>query len=50
MVDESYNHMYALTKLGITVSWDGETILDPKHVIDSEGFVDLTPILENKRH
>lgn len=48
MVDESYNHMYALAKLGLSVSWDGKTILDPKQVIDADGYVDLTPILDKK--
>eukprot|EP00210_Caulerpa_lentillifera_P003281 g3132.t1 len=48
MVNESYNHMYALGKLGLRVSWDGKTIHDPNHVIDNDGFVDLTPILDKK--
>ena len=48
LVRENYNHFHALSKLGVRVAWDGKTIEGPPGVIDADGYVDLTPILDKK--
>eukprot|EP00803_Ostreobium_quekettii_P008157 evm.model.scf_3012.1 EVM.evm.TU.scf_3012.1 scf_3012:3275-11455(+) len=48
MVEHMYNHFYALTKLGVGVSRDGTRITAPPGVVDTEGFVDLTPVLKKQ--
>ena len=44
MVNHTYNHFYALSKLGVSVSEDGRRIIAPPGVVDDDGFVDLTKV------